>query len=217
MSKFVPPSLLATAFSCPYCNAYANMDWGFTNSYLRSREERTRIWAARGQCCSKDSYWWIEEFHGGTPTKGHMILPIQSLAPMPHDEMPDNISADYLEARAIVGKSSRGACALLRLAVQKLCIDLGYTSGNINKDIGSMVEDGLPVQIQQALDVVRVVGNNAVHPGELVKDDVDEIAIGIFHLINEIVEDRIAKPKRIAALYEKLPVGAVEAIQRRDQ
>ena len=80
-----------------------------------------------------------------------------------------------------------------------------------------MVADGLPVQIQQALDVVRVVGNNAVHPGELNKDDVDSVAIGIFHLINEIVEDRIAKPKRIAALYSKLPKGAVQAIERRDR
>ncbi|EIJ6618258.1 DUF4145 domain-containing protein [Vibrio parahaemolyticus] len=130
--------------------------------------------------------------------------------------MPEAIRADYEEASNIVSKSSRGACALLRLSVQKLCEELGYTSGNINKDIGKMVEDGLPVQIQQALDVVRVVGNNAVHPGELSKEDVDGIAMAIFYLINEIIEDRIAKPKRIAELYKKLPTGALDAIQRRD-
>ncbi len=217
MSNFVYPTISATAFNCPYCNAYANMDWGYTESYLKYQKERTRIWVARGQCCNKNSYWWVDEFNETLPIKGHMVLPIQSMAPMPHEEMPEQIKSDYLEARAIVGQSSRGACALLRLAIQNLCLDLGYTSGKINRDIASMVEDGLPVQIQQALDIVRVVGNNAVHPGELVKDDVDEIAIGIFHLINEIVEDRVAKPKRISALYNKLPSGAVEAIQKRDQ
>ena len=217
MSQFVSPTISGAAFNCPYCNAYANMDWGHTVSVINNRQERTRIWAVKGQCCNRHSYWWVDEFNEATPVKGNMILPIQSSAPMPHDEMPENIKADYLEARAIVGQSSRGACALLRLAIQKLCIDLGYKSGNINRDIGSMVEDGLPLQIQQALDIVRVVGNNAVHPGELAKDDVDEIAIGIFNLINEIIEDRIAKPKRIRALYDKLPLGAVEAIERRDQ
>ncbi|KAF7783537.1 hypothetical protein PRUB_a3330 [Pseudoalteromonas rubra] len=217
MSKYVPPTILSSAFNCPHCEAFSNMKWSYTDSYIYHRTERTRIWACRCSCCENDSYWWVLDYDNeGSPCDGYMILPEASSAPMPHPEMPDDVKEDYLEARAIVGTSSRGACALLRLVVQKLCKDLGYTSGNINKDIGSMVSDGLPVQIQQALDVVRVVGNNAVHPGELNKGDVDSVAIAIFHLINEIIEDRISKPKRIAELYEKLPKGAVEAIEKRD-
>jgi len=216
MEKHVPPSLLGTAFNCPHCGAYSTMDWGFTNSYVKNVQERTRLWVVRGHCCRRDSFWWIDQFETSTPIKGYMIFPSATHAPLAHDDMPEAIRADYEEASNIVSKSSRGACALLRLSVQKLCEELGYTSGNINKDIGKMVEDGLPVQIQQALDVVRVVGNNAVHPGELSKEDVDGIAMAIFYLINEIIEDRIAKPKRIAELYKKLPTGALDAIQRRD-
>jgi len=66
------------------------------------------------------------------------------------------------------------------------------------------------------LDVVRVIGNNAVHPGEISIDDNPEIAQALFGLINVIVENRIAEPKRIEALYASLPEGARNAIERRD-
>jgi hypothetical protein len=40
------------------------------------------------------------------------------------------------------------------------------------QDIGELVKAGLPLEIQQSLDIVRVVGNNQVHPGILdVRDD----------------------------------------------
>ena len=79
-----------------------------------------------------------------------------------------------------------------------------------------MVANGLPLEIQQPLDIVRVVGNNAVHPGELSGNDVADIAITLFHLVNEIVEDRIAKPAKLKGLFDRLPEGAKKAIEKRD-
>lgn len=70
--------------------------------------------------------------------------------------------------------------------------------------------------IQQALDICRVVGNNAVHPGELDIKDTPEIAQQLFKMINFIVEDRITKPKEVQELFAQLPSGAVEAIAKRD-
>jgi hypothetical protein len=87
---------------------------------------------------------------------------------------------------------------------------------NINEDIGSLVAKGLPVQVQQALDFCRVVGNNAVHPGELEINDTPEIAHNLFAMMNFIVEDRIARPNHIQALYSQLPEGARKAIEARD-
>lgn len=143
-------------------------------------------------------------------------MPNGSVAPLPHPDMPEIVVPDYIEARSIVNDSPRGAAALLRLCVQKLCLHLGETSGNINADIGSLVDNGLPVGIQQALDVVRVVGNNAVHPGELSEADIADVATSLFELVNIIVEDRIARPKALDALYLRLPQGARDAVNKRD-
>ena len=130
--------------------------------------------------------------------------------------MPAKVTEDYEEARDVFADSPRSSAALLRLAIQKLCIELGLPGKNLNDDIAQLVNKGLPVQIQQSLDIVRVVGNNQVHPGTLDVRDDPSIAAALFELVNIIVEDRISRPKQIAALYGKLPTGARKAIEERD-
>jgi hypothetical protein len=39
--------------------------------------------------------------------------------------------------------------------------------GDSSPAIGNLVKKGLPPMTQESLDCVRVIGNNAVHPGEL--------------------------------------------------
>lgn len=95
-------------------------------------------------------------------------------------------------------------------------IEFGQAGKNINADIAELVKQGLPPLIQQSLDICRVVGNNAVHPGEIDLDDSPEIAHSLFKLINLIVHDRITRPNEVKALYEALPSGALEAIEKRD-
>lgn len=58
--------------------------------------------------------------------------------------------------------------------------------------------------MQQALDFVRVVGNNAVHSGEINLDDNKEIALSLFKIINMIADDLISKPKEMDELYHQI-------------
>ena len=72
-----------------------------------------------------------------------------------------------------------------------MCKQLGQPGENLNSDIANLVKDGLPVKIQKALDVVRVTGNEAVHPGVLDLKDDTKTAQQLFKLINFIAEKMV--------------------------
>lgn len=158
------------------------------------------------KACGKYHIWHRKE----------MIIPTNSPIPMPIEDMPEVVKELYLEARDVYPISYKSACALLRLAVQHLCKDLGEKGKNINDDIGNLVSKGLPEKIQKALDIVRVVGNNAVHPGKMDEQDTKEYARRMFSLLNFIVEDRIVRPKEIDDLFDGLPEDTKKAITKRD-
>lgn len=145
-----------------------------------------------------------------------LLIPDATTAAHPHAEMPEDVMADYNEARSVLQHSPRSAAALLRLSLQKLCKELGEKGNNINEDIAGLVAKGLPVEVQRALDIVRVVGNEQVHPGALDVRDDPSIAAKLFDLINFIVEERISRPKAIHALYSQLPASKIEGIKQRD-
>jgi len=146
-----------------------------------------------------------------------MIVPSDAPVAPPHYDMPESCIKEYNEARDIVARSPKAAAALLRLTIQKLMVELGEKGKNINDDIGSLVKKGLPTEVQQALDFCRVIGNNAVHPGEIKLSDNPEISNSLFEMINFIIEDRISRPKKIANLYNILPEGALKAVEQRDK
>jgi len=130
--------------------------------------------------------------------------------------MPEEVLKLYLEAASISDKSPRGAAALLRLSIQLLCMKLGESGKDINKDIGSLVAKGLPKIVQESLDVVRVTGNDAVHPGKIDTDDPETVQ-NLFRLVNIIVEYMIAMPKRVTGLFGGLPVEKLKGIADRDK
>lgn len=145
-----------------------------------------------------------------------LVYPAQKYQIEANPDLPDDILRDFEEARAIVDDSPRGAAALLRLAIQKICIHLGEKGKHIDADIKSLVEKGLSPKIQQALDIVRVIGNDAVHPGELNLNDNKAIAYKLFDFVNIIAEEMISRPKEIEDLYNGLPASKLEGIENRD-
>jgi hypothetical protein len=166
------------------------------------------VWASMCYSCSGVSVW-IDD---------HVVFPaIPTAGIEPNSDLSDGIKRDFREASSILDASPRGAAALLRLCIQKLCVQLGEKGQNLNDDIASLVSKGLDVHVQQALDIVRVVGNNAVHPGQIDLRDDRDTAMRLFELVNEIAEDRITRPARVKKLYEKVvPESARKAIEKRD-
>ena len=160
------------------------------------------------QCynCSKVAVW----------VHGNLIHPNEKLGVLPNPDLPDYIIRDYEEARGILGESPRGAAALLRLCVQKLCIHLGEKGKNIDDDIASMVSKGLNPLVQKSLDIVRVIGNEAVHPGVIDLDDDRDTASQLLILINSITDQMLSHPKKVEELYGRLPESKREAIEKRD-
>jgi Domain of unknown function (DUF4145) len=145
-----------------------------------------------------------------------LIFPSTKSGVLPNPDLLDDALRDFEEAREIVNASPRGAAALLRLCVQKLCKHLGGTGKDLDDDIASLVKQGLNPTIQKSLDIVRVIGNEAVHPGVLDLKDDRNTALRLFELINSIVDQMISHPKVVSALYEKLPEGKRKRIEERD-
>lgn len=145
-----------------------------------------------------------------------MIHPATTPVEKPNKDLPTEVRRDYEEAAQVVRQSPRAAAALLRLAIQKLCASVCGTGKNLNTDIAKLVKNGLPAKVQQMLDTVRVIGNHAVHPGEINLDDQPQTAEALFRLVNIIAEKMITEPKEIDALYGSLPEKEKEQIAKRD-
>ena|SRR3989338_7747134 len=208
MVPYKPPAFRVSAFNCPICNAYSNQLWQETH-YVKSSGYYTPFSSLmRAECshCGKFSLW----------LNGQMIYPEDSGVPLPNPDLSKDIIEDYNEARSILNKSPRGGAALLRLAIQKLCNQLGE-KGDLDASIANLVKKGLTIKIQQALDIVRVIGNNAVHPGQIDLKDNRDTALQLFNLINIIANVMISEPKEVEKLYQSLPKGAKDAIERRDR
>lgn len=145
-----------------------------------------------------------------------LIYPVAREAIPANIDMPEDVRRDYDEASSILNLSPRGAAALLRLCIQKLCKELGQPGKNINDDIKGLVMGGLDLRVQQALDTVRVIGNYAVHPGQIDLKDDRPTAEALFKLVNLIVEKTISEPKHVKEMYDSLPAGNLLSIEQRD-
>ena len=205
---FVAPEFNATAFTCPHCHVLAQQTW--VPAYASDNMGLREIYKHHTCVCThcKEEMIWV---------KRELIYPRSLTGPIPNEDLSDNVKTDFDEARRIASDSPRGAAALLRLCIQKLCIELGESGRKIDDDIASLVKQGLPVRIQQALDIVRVVGNECVHPGTIDLSDDGATVVSLFELVNMICENQISEPKRTEAMFITLPPKKLEAIRDRDK
>jgi len=204
--EYTPPTYKQSAFHCPFCNAYANQYWDDLGKVARSAWYYAGVNGCVCAHCNHESIWF----------DGIMVYPDFEGVQPPNLDMGEDIQSDYQEAASILQKSPRGAAALLRLAIQKLCKELGEGGKNINNDIKSLVSKGLPAAVQKSLDVVRVIGNDSVHPGQIdLRDDVETAKV-LFGLVNLITEKMVTEPKEVEAIYNSLPKDKKLQIEARD-
>lgn len=218
-SEYFPPTYGQGEFHCPHCNVYAkqfyshlctNNDFPWKSAVDRNtkfNEALSSHWViSKCQRCNEYIIWYQE----------NIIYPKKLTVLAPNLDLDEGIRADYLEAARILSDSPRSSAALLRLALQKLCKQLGEKGDNINDDIKNMVSKGLNPLVQKSLDALRITGNNAVHPGEINLQEEPERVKKLFDLINFIANKMITEPKEIEIFYSDLPEKAKAAIERRD-
>ena len=213
---FTQPEFLAEAFHCPFCSTYAHMQWAQLikdNIYVRYSE------ATCSRC--RDSSLWRHATPvtmGGEKAKdGKMIYQDNGFVPLPEKDMPEDVKCDYTEAAIIFSRSPRGAAALLRLGLQKLCKHLGEEGKNINDDIRELArKNTLPPPVVKVADTLRITGNNAVHPGEMSDEDFDYVAGKMFGLLNFMIKKAISEPKELEALYQLTPEAPRKSAELKD-
>lgn len=212
MADYIQPQNNAKSFTCPHCGTVSQMiyfgaSWKKNKSWWNlPQADASYVHVAVCQNCDKIIIWIDDEY----------VYP-EMVATEPNADMPDSVKSLYNEAALIYNKSPRAACALLRLAVECFCNELGET-GAIDKMIGNLVQKGLPTSVQKALDAVRVIGNKAVHPGQIAFD-VDDKATAetLMKLLNIITERLISEPKEIDGIFNALPQTVKESIEKRDK
>lgn len=216
--EFTMPEFKAKAFHCPICGTYAHMEW----EQLYTSNKTTLYYEAMCACCKKPSLWRITEYQQDLSgsrfnIKAELTYPDNGFAPLPEGDMPEDVKKDYIEAARIFSRSQRGAAALLRLGLQKLCKHLGQAGENINADVRNLAAQNiLPPLVVKVADTVRITGNNAVHPGEMTDEDFDHVASKMFDLLNFIVKKGISEPKELEALYTMTPEGPRKDAEAKD-
>jgi hypothetical protein len=214
--KYYPPVHAQGQFHCPNCNVYAKQYWSHLrcrpSDYSLYRKSDTSIFGLPGHDGMLPETVTISICHrcSGFAFWNHdvMIFPQAISVENPNQDLPEDIQKDYWEAARILSDSPRASAALLRLALQKLCKYLGGEGKHIDTDIKSFVNSGLNLKVLKALDSLRIVGNNAVHPGNIDLEDSPEVALKLFSLLNFVAEKMITEQKEIDAFYDDLPDGS---------
>lgn len=195
MEQYMIPEFGKSKFQCPHCNTLATQEWfnsyntsntvtkifnhifsdyrqgvdsyvqKYISNFLKDTNRNFQQFFTKyvpegfslATCSSCESFTlWVNE---------KIVYPKKTTIPPPNNDLNEDIKSLYIEASTILIDSPKGFTALLRLALQKLLKQIGGSGENINKDIKDLVADNLSPQVQKALDLLRVVGNNAVHPG----------------------------------------------------
>ncbi|GGP69177.1 DUF4145 domain-containing protein [Shewanella saliphila] len=202
-------------FDCPICKANSLCDIQYMSIQNFGLSTKTYMLVCRA--CGDGSVWKKFDIKDNFIYSLRLVDPILPDAPEASLDMPEDVKADYEEARLIASYSPRAAAALLRLSLQKLCKHLGEPGKHIDTDVRSLAKKPeFGERLVKAADTLRIAGNNAVHPGEMDEQDIDNICQGLFGLLNLIVHAGITQTKEWDAMYDGLPEKPRKAAEKKD-
>lgn len=156
-----------------------------------------------------------------------MIYPLRSAGGPAHPDMPEAVRELYDEAAAVAAVSRRAGAALTRAMVERLIKDLdpdAPKNAKLNERIERLHRQ-VSTPLGKLLDVVRVVGNGALHvddkPDELVVIAMDDttgppLIELMLQAANDLVDELITHPKTVQDLWDKLPTGVKATLDRAD-
>ena len=221
--EYCTPELNKEVFNCPHCGAFAKQRWYylmfrhsdvkvfFNNNGLASPKNRIsadfgdNFMASKCDHCEKLVLWNDQK----------IIYPRSITVESPNPDMPEVAKGLYMESAKILQDSPRASAALLRLALQEILNKVveGGEKNSINDNI-RIIGKQVDKHTRDAMDLIRINGNNAVHPGEIqIEEETTEY---MYKLLNIIVQKLISDKKQIDDLYNNLSENQKKSIKERD-
>lgn len=227
------------AFYCPHCNVFAHQDWyhvkfgdRVVNNYGFSKIENyyevadgVRNYEAKDPNAREDNILAFCVCHSCTNyslwAAHKLVHPHKSIVKPPSEYMPIDVKEIYQEASAVLSISPRASSALLRLALERLLPQVGAKKDNINNMIAQLVSERKIVKrTKEAMDSLRIIGNDAVHASAVIfynNGDEERVALTLFRLLNRIVNETIESEMELDEIYNGLPKGKLDGIEKRDK
>jgi hypothetical protein len=173
-----PEELLAQGDAsprCDGCNSYALHQKTTINNLTTDQPVGLTVVVCRQ--CSHSSV--IVQSPDGIST---IVYPLTFVGPSPATGMPDGVRRLFDDARAVGRQSPRAAVALMRVALERLVPG----AGTLHTRITSIATGA---HVQRSMDLVRVIGNAALHDDEKVDfDPGPDVAVKLMELMNILID-----------------------------
>lgn len=208
------PKIDLDSFTCPHCKVVAEQNWKSIESreVVISGDDIFLFKTAQCKLCRSLSIWcvltnkkennkWVKNDNAVVSAK--MVYPNKSFAPEPHELMPEDIIQFYKKASLILHLAPEASCTYLRICLEKLCHKLKEFKGKpkLHKMISTLKDEHIITQnMETAMNSVRLFGNEASHPDQIMIEDNIDLATKLFMILNMIVEHTLAGTARITEI-----------------
>lgn len=202
------PAFRNDSFLCPHCGVVSQQLWPHAPLGYRMPDANIRSFVPDrftvSLCvnCQRPSFW--HEKRLVYPSK-YPLPPVKS--------MPKSVREIYEEAQSVLYHSPRASSALMRLAIEQLMCEVAACSGKSLHELIEERKDELGLRLYKMAVGLRLVGNEAVHVGQIDFDEDQEVAELLFYFINRITERLIEEQMMIEKIKGVLPESKAVKLQ----